>query len=150
MVDPDVGDVKKQKQKEKEQEERAKNEHQLVFGAVYMNDPARGVALQTGTLSYPEGAIIVRERLKAAESPVAELLVVMIKREKGFNRAANDWEFLLINGEVTKIKKRQKTGDCQRCHAARSPNDFVMADYANQTLQIEIPLATPLTKLPSR
>jgi len=143
-VAPDVGDVKKQKQKEKEQEGRRKKAHELVFGAVYMNDLARGAAFQAGTISYPKGAVIVRERLKTADSPAAELLAVMIKREKGFNRAANDWEFLLVNGEVTRIKKRQKTGDCQRCHASRSPNDFVMSDYARQALQIEMPAAAPL------
>ncbi len=140
---PDVVDVKKQKQ-EKKQEERLKKVHELVFGAVYMNNLARDAAFAAGTNSYPEGAVIVRERLKTADSPAAELLAVMIKREKGFNRAANDWEFLLVNGEVTKIKKRQKTGDCQRCHASRSPNDFVMSDYAHQSLQIEIPAAAPL------
>jgi len=143
MVVPDVVDVKKQKQ-EKKQEERRKKVHELVFGAVYMNDLARGAAFQAGTISYPKGAVIVRERLKTADSPAAELLAVMIKHENGFNRAANDWEFLLVNGEVTRIKKRQKTGDCQRCHASRSPNDFVMSDYAHQTLQIEIPVAAPL------
>lgn len=144
MVAPDVGDVKKQQQKEKEQEERRKKVHELVFGAVYMNDLGWGAAFQAGTLSYPEGAVIVRERLKTADSRIAELLAVMIKREKGFNRAANDWEFLLVNGEVTKIKKRQKTGDCQRCHASRSSNDLVMSDYAHQSFQIEIPAAAPL------
>jgi len=142
-VTPDVVDVKKQNE-EKRQDERTKKVHELVFGAVYMNDLAQGAAFQAGTFSYPEGAVIVRERLKAADSPAAELLAVMIKREKGFNRAANDWEFLLVNGEVTKIKKRQKTGDCQRCHASRRPNDFVMSDYANQSFQIELPAADPL------
>ena len=130
----DVGDVKKQELKEQEQKRRMKV-HELVFGAVYMNDLARDAAFkeraqfQAGASRYPEGAVIVRERLKAADSPVAELLTVMIKREKGFNPAANDWEFLLVNGEVTKIRKRQKTGDCQGCHASRGPNDFVMSDY---------------------
>ena len=54
----------------------------------------------------------------------------MIKREKGFNPAANDWEFLLVNGDSTKITKRQKTGDCQQCHASRTSRDFIMSDYA--------------------
>ncbi len=119
-----------------------------MFGDVYMNDLARdaafqkGAQFQVGASRYPEGAIIVRERLKTADSPTAELLAVMIKREKGFNRAANDWEFLSINGEVTKIKKRQKTGDCQRCHAMRSKNDFMMSDYG-PTFQIETSAASP-------
>ena len=138
----DVGDVKKRLQEEKKQAER-KEVHDLVFGNVYMNDLARGAKFQAGTISYPEGAVIVRERLKTADSPAAELLAVMIKREYGFNRAASDWEFLLVNGEVTKIKKRQKTGDCQSCHAPRSSQDFVMSDYGHETLQIVIPIGPP-------
>ena len=70
----------------------------------------------------------MREKLKTEAGP-PELLTAMIKREKGFNPAANDWEFLLISGDATKIKKREKTGACQRCHASASAKDFVFDHY---------------------
>ena len=72
--------------------------------------------------------MIVREKLET-EAGSPELLTAMIKRKKGFNPAANDWEFLLISGDATKIRKREKTGDCQRCHASASAKDFVFDSY---------------------
>ena len=77
---------------------------------------------------YAEGAVIVREKLRT-EAGSPELLTAMIKREKGFNPAANDWEFLLLSGDAKKIKKREKTGACQRCHASVSAKDFVFDKY---------------------
>ena len=72
--------------------------------------------------------MIVREKLETEEgSP--ELLTAMIKRKKGFNPAANDWEFLLISGDATKVRKREKTGACQSCHASVSEKDFVFDRY---------------------
>jgi hypothetical protein len=104
------------------------NLHQTVFGAVYLNDIARTVLTQTGPLVYPEGAVIVREKLET-EAGSPELLTAMIKRKKGFNPAANDWEFLVVSGDATKINKREKTGACQSCHQSASAKDFVFDNY---------------------
>ena len=93
-----------------------------------MNDVARATLQQSEPSSYAEGAVIVREKLKT-EAGSPELLTAMIKRKKGFNPAANDWEFLLISGDATKIKKRQKTGECLRCHTSANNKDFVFDDY---------------------
>ena len=70
----------------------------------------------------------MREKLKTETGP-PELLTAMIKREKGFNPAANDWEFLLLSGDAKTIKKREKTGACQSCHASASAKDFVFDRY---------------------
>lgn len=105
------------------------NLHVTMFGAVYLNDIARAVLTQSKPLVYPEGAVIVREKLETvAGSP--ELLTAMIKRKKGFNPAANDWEFLLISGDATKIKKREKTGSCLSCHKSVKEKDFVFNSYS--------------------
>jgi hypothetical protein len=90
-----------------------------------MNDLARVTARGESKTTYPVGAAIVREKLLTAASDTPEIVAAMIKREKGFNPAANDWEFLVINGSMTKIKKRQKTGACQQCHASEKQADFV-------------------------
>jgi hypothetical protein len=79
-------------------------------------------------LIYPEGAVIVREKLET-EAGSPELLTAMIKRKKGFNPAASDWEFLVISGDATKITKREKTGACQSCHQSVSVKDFVFDSY---------------------
>lgn len=76
--------------------------------------------------------MIVREKLET-EAGSPEVLTVMIKRKKGFNPEANDWEFLLISGDTTKIKKREKTGDCESCHGRVSAKDFVFESYVPAT-----------------
>jgi Cytochrome P460 len=53
------------------------------------------------------------------------VLVVMVKRERGFNPKANDWEFLTVSGDLKKIEKREKEGKCRDCHASETSNDFV-------------------------
>ena len=102
--------------------------NQTLFGAVYLNDIARTVLMQSEPLVYPEGAVIVREKLQT-EAASPELLTAMIKRKKGFNPAANDWEFLVITGDATKINKREKTGTCESCHQSASAKDFVFDNY---------------------
>ena len=79
-------------------------------------------------INYPVGAVIVREKLKT-EAGSPELLTAMIKRKKGFNPEANDWEFLLVSGDATKIKKRERIGACQGCHESVNGKDFVFDNY---------------------
>lgn len=121
----DIGDVSKQVQPNRDQQN---NFHQTIFGAVYLNDIARSTLTQSKPLIYPEGAVIVREKLES-EAASPEVLTVMIKRKKGFNPEANDWEFLLVSGDATKIRKREKTGSCQSCHKSVSAKDFVFDSY---------------------
>jgi hypothetical protein len=131
----DIGDVsKKQTNKARKNKDQQRDFHQTFFGAVYLNDIAR-TSSQIGPLSYAEGAVIVREKLET-EAGSPELLTVMIKRTKGFNPAAKDWEFLLLSGDATKIKKREKTGACQRCHTSASAKDFVFDNYSQTTISI--------------
>lgn len=77
--------------------------------------------------TFKPGAIIVREKLKTPDTATPQLLAVMIKREPGFNPAAADWDFLVLNGAGTKIRKREKKGVCFDCH--KSQRDFVYGDY---------------------
>jgi hypothetical protein len=93
-----------------------------------LNDVARSALTQSKPIVYPEGAVIVREKLET-EAASPELLTAMIKRKKGFNPAANDWEFLVTSGDATKITQREKTGSCQSCHQSVSAKDFVFDSY---------------------
>ncbi len=74
---------------------------------------------------FPAGSILVREKLLTATATNPTVLVLMIKREKGFNPKANDWEFVTVSGDLKKIEKREKEGKCQACHASEAKNDFV-------------------------
>ena len=118
-----IGDDKRSEPKP----ERAQHDSD-VYGAVYMNDLARLMRFSESKTTYPVGAAIVREKLLTATSETPEVVAAMLKREKGFNPAANDWEFIIFNADLTKIKQRQKTGACQRCHASITYQDFVFRD----------------------
>lgn len=78
-----------------------------------------------GMMGFPAGSILVREKLLTPAAASPDVLVVMIKREKGFNPKANDWEFLTVSGDMKTITKREKEGKCRQCHASEAKNDFV-------------------------
>jgi hypothetical protein len=100
--------------------------HTTTLGFAYVNEIGRS-AFERQPFKFPVGSIIVRERLLPG-SPAADQLVVMIKREKSFNRKGNGWEFLSVNGDATKILKREKDGKCLKCHASAKVNDFVFPE----------------------
>lgn len=95
------------------------------FGVVYANNLAREGMTAEPPIQFPRGAIIVRERLAQADATQPQHLTVMIKRARGFNPAANDWEFLAVDGGMTKVQQRQKKGSCLKCHASQKVRDFV-------------------------
>ena len=103
-----------------------------LFASVYLNGLAREASVAEPRIDYPRGAIIVREKLIHAEDAEPELLAVMIKRDRGFNKAANDWEFLVTDGKLTKILERQKKGSCLECHASQKMSDYVYPAPAPQ------------------
>lgn len=95
------------------------------FGVVYFNSLASERMTAEFPIQFPRGSIIVREKLAKADDKQPQLLTVMIKRARGFNPAANDWEFLAVDGAMTKIRERQKKGSCLDCHASQQARDFV-------------------------
>jgi hypothetical protein len=104
--------------------------HTTTFGFAYVNDVGRS-AFQQKPFLFPPGSVLVRERLPTLTS-APDVLVVMVKRERDFNRKANGWEFLTISGDATRILKREKGGNCLKCHASAADNDFVFPEDARQ------------------
>jgi len=99
--------------------------HTSTFGVAYANDIAHRAMLGIGPLRFPTGSMLVREKLLKPTASSPAVLVVMIKREQGFNPKANDWEFLTVSGDQKKIEKREKEGKCRACHALEAKDDFV-------------------------
>ena len=97
---------------------------------VYVNDLARTPMFSKVVANFPLDSIIVREKLSSSSATTPDLLAVMIKRARGFNPRANDWEFLVVTGDGKKIERREKTGPCQECHASQSGNDFIFREPA--------------------
>jgi hypothetical protein len=99
------------------------------FGVVYANDVARRSLVEVKVPKFPVGSIIVREKLTQATDIAPQLLVVMVKRQRGFNSNAGDWEFLMIDGGLSKVLQREKSGECRNCHAKQKDQDFVFRSY---------------------
>lgn len=112
-------------------EKRVKNPHEknaLTFGIVYANDLAKA-EIEKENPQFPTGAIIVREKHLSAESITPETVIAMVKREKGFSRKTNDWEFFTFSGADLKMQKRETRGDCAKCHIRAEKTDWVFRDY---------------------
>jgi hypothetical protein len=108
-----------------------KNPHEKgdqTFARVFANDLANAEIYKDAP-KFAVGSIIVREKLLNAEDVKPELVTVMVKREKDFSPKTGDWEYLVVEGGLDKIKQREKTGSCSKCHAGAESTDFVFKTY---------------------
>jgi hypothetical protein len=113
------------KSKGKSENNATHEDSPAALARIYVNDLAREAVSGETQRAFPEGSIIVREKLSAPDGKEAEALVVMFKRAQGFNPKAGDWEFLAVDGALKKIQERQKQGSCADCHASQLATDFV-------------------------
>lgn len=112
-------------------EKEPKNPHEKgikTFARYFANDLANAEIYKDAP-KFPVGSVIVREKLLNAEDAQPELVTVMVKREKGFNPKNGDWEYLVVEGGLSKITKREKKGSCAACHAQAEQTDFVFKTY---------------------
>ncbi|MGH9760808.1 MAG: cytochrome P460 family protein, partial [Blastocatellia bacterium] len=92
---------------------------------VYVNEKGRAAMLQPGRVVFPEGTLIVKEKLLDSASSDPVLLTVMRKRAKGYNPEIGDWEFAVLDGKAQTIQANGKLGNCMQCHKAARASDFV-------------------------
>ncbi len=112
-------------------EKEPKNPHEKgvkTFARYFANELAQAEIYKDAP-RFPVGSIIVREKLLNADDAQPELVTVMVKREKGFSKKTGDWEYLVVEGGLNKISKREKTGSCSACHAGAAKTDFVFKTY---------------------
>jgi len=112
-------------------EKQPKNPHEKgvkTFARVFANEAAQGEIYKDAP-RFPTGSIIVREKLLNAEDANPELVTAMVKREKGFSPKTGDWEYLVVEGDLNKISRRERTGSCSKCHANAENTDFVFKTY---------------------
>ena len=76
--------------------------------------------------SYPEGSIVVKEKLNYGNEVTA--VAGMIKHAKGYDSEHGDWEYFYSerNGEVTK----GKIESCMECHSRAKDSDYVVGTWA--------------------
>lgn len=102
--------------------------HNFVFGVVYTNDSAKA-EFEKENPQFPVGSIIVREKLTTADATTPEVVIAMVKREKGFSAETGDWEFFVFGGADFKLQKRETKSDCSACHIKAEKTDWVFREY---------------------
>lgn len=105
------------------------NPHRDKYFTVYVNEVGRRAMLNQKQPKFPEGSVIVKEKLPAQDSQTPELLTVMIKQKPGFNPASGDWEYMVVDGTGTKVEGRGNLQNCQSCHVGYQKNDYIFRTY---------------------
>src|SRR5215510_5908769 len=123
--------------------ERKRNPHASTYITVYVNKIGREAMFATGQPRFPEGSVIVKEKIEKPLSPEGydigppksleglkpSLYTLMIKREPGYNPAVGDWEFAVASGKEGRIEAGGKLESCQACHLEKRDQDFVFRSY---------------------
>lgn len=99
--------------------------HEDIFASVYVNPVGHAAFVSERPTDFPEGSVIVREKISGKQLLTPELLTVMVKRAKGFNPAGNDWEYMVVDGAGTTVQSRGKLDSCNSCHSKKRETDFV-------------------------
>ena len=105
------------------------NPHRNKFISVYVNEIGKQAMTTQLTPRFPQGSVIVKEKLDSEESKSPELLTAMLKREKGYNPKSGDWEYLVLNGTASNVTKSGKLMECSSCHVAYQSTDYVTRTY---------------------
>jgi cytochrome P460 len=105
------------------------NPHLSKFVVVYVNDVGRSAMMEQRRPRFPEGSIVVKEKLSTRESTDPELLTVMRKRGAGYDPQNGDWEYMVFDGPGQTIQASGKLENCQACHLLKAKNDYVSRSY---------------------
>lgn len=111
--------------------EKKKNPHEATFITVYVNNAGRDAMFATEAQTFPQGSMIVKEkinsRLTGKNEPV--LYTIMRKREPGYNPKLGDWEFAVVGPNGKDVQEIGKLNNCQSCHRPKRDSDFVFRSY---------------------
>jgi hypothetical protein len=114
------------------------NPHRHKYIIVYVNETGRKAMLEQKNPAFPEGSVIVKEKLSEKSSQTPELLTVMIKRAKEFNPTSGDWEYMVVDGTGMNIQAQGKLENCQSCHSAKPDADYIFRTYLPGTVRSKL------------
>ena len=105
------------------------NPHRDKFITVYVNGVGENAMMREKRPRFPQGSVIVKEKLPSEESSSPELLTAMIKREPGYNPGNGDWEYMVTDGPGKAVQARGQLETCQACHTMVKNTDYVYRSY---------------------
>lgn len=106
--------------------------HFRRYARVYVNDKGRAAFFWQRDPRFPVGTVIVKEKLETLTSKAPEILTVMVKREPGYDRAAGDWEYVVLDG-ARQVQASGKLAHCRACHVEKASTGYVFRDYLSKT-----------------
>jgi Cytochrome P460 len=106
----------------------------MRYVVVYVNQTAEQAMLHEKRPAYPEGSLLVKERLADPKSSVPELITVMHKREKGYNPKGGDWEYLTLDGAAKQVQSDGRLQKCQSCHSEWKHTDYTSRAYLSDDI----------------
>ena len=105
--------------------------HDAKNPAVTRNIFVKDDAKRKDNGQYPIGTLIAKQS-QLSDGTLVGVATAMVKRAKGFNTAAGDWEWFMLDpktGVIVKNKEgivqRGKIGFCITCHTDAEGQDFV-------------------------
>jgi hypothetical protein len=99
---------------------------------VYVNPIGQKAFFRKGRSFFPEGSILLKEKLQTKESTQPGLRTIMIKREKGYNPKNGNWQYAYFFGDGTKLQKTGRLQNCQSCHEQKAKLDYVFKSYLTE------------------
>ena len=112
--------------------------HLNKWVSVFVNSVGRDAMMTKQRPRFPVGSMIVKEKHGSIDSTKPELLTAMIKRQPGFNPGNGDWEYLLLDGDASKIVEQGKLTRCSGCHLAYKNSDYVTRTYLPREVMSEL------------
>jgi len=100
----------------------------------YLQDWANPLAAQAlvgeEPMTFPEGAIIVKEKYAGPKALKPDLVAIglMIKRAPGFDGAHGDWDYAYYEPALGIVQTKEQSVYCANCHAGAAATDFVYVD----------------------
>ena len=112
------------------QSERKSNPHAAAYITVYVNNIGREAMLAKEVQRFPQGSIIVKEKIGSAHEGGKPLLyTLMRKREPGYNPKVGDWEFSVVGADGSQLLAMGKLENCEGCHRGKSDSDYIFRPY---------------------
>lgn len=125
-----------------EEESRRRGAHTQAWTETFVNASAKAAMFSEKTpIVFPTGSVIIKVKYAKEKGGEALLRTIMIKREKGYNPACGDWEFVTTDAAGVVTGKRGKLQSCMECHEREQtkPDDFTFRrDYLPQALLMKI------------
>jgi cytochrome P460 len=108
---------------------RTPSPHSNKYILVYVNGVGRAAMMSEKYPRFPPGSIIIKEKLSEKTSRLPELLTIMVKRSEGYDQGNGNWDYLVVDGDSSRVERPTNVRSCQACHLAHKETDYVSRIY---------------------